>query len=144
MAIQLRTSQVQANPSRPIGVPAAVSLGIWFVIGCVALVEGFVAGDPVDLAAGAAMVIALGPIIALLRRRRRQIEQTLGDLRQTQDQLRGMAEASSDWLWEMGPDLRFTHFAGKVGDWPPERVQSLIGQTRLESADTSLAPEAWV
>ncbi len=143
MAIQLRTSQVRANPSRPIGVPAAVSLGIWFVIGWVELVEGFVAGDPVDQATGAAMVIALGPIIALLRRHRRQIEQTLGDLRQTQDQLRGMAEASSDWLWEMGPDLRFTHFAGKVGNWPPERVQSLIGKTRPESADTSLAPEAW-
>jgi PAS domain S-box-containing protein len=118
-------------------------LGIWFAIGCIQLVQGYVAGDPVDLATGAAMVVALGPVIALVRRHRRQIEQTLGDLRATQDQLHGMAKASSDWLWEMGPDLRFTHFAGRVGDWPPERVQSLIGQTRLESADTSLAPEAW-
>jgi PAS domain S-box-containing protein len=143
MAIQLRPTETQANPSRLSGILAALSLGVWLTIGCVELVEGLIGDDPADLATGAAMVIVLAPIVTLLRRRRRQIEHTLGELWSTQDRLRGMAEASSDWLWEMGPDLRFTHFAGKVGDWPPERVQSLIGQTRLESADTSLAPEAW-
>jgi PAS domain S-box-containing protein len=69
MAIKLRPSQLQANPSRPIGIPAAVSLGIWFVMGCVEIVEGLAAAAPIDLATGTAMLIALGPIIALLRRR---------------------------------------------------------------------------
>src|SRR5262245_41565224 len=123
MASQDRPSQNPANRSRLIGIPATVSLGIWFAIGCVELIEGFAAGDTVDLATGATMMIALGQVIALLRRHRRQIDKTLGELRATQDQLRGMAEASSDWLWEMGPDLRFTHFAGRVARSTLERTQ---------------------
>jgi PAS domain S-box-containing protein len=121
----------------------AVSLAVWLVIGAAEILEGVVAGSAIDFAKGALMLLILPPVVALLRHRQRQHKLALAELGQTQDRLRDMAAASSDWLWEMGPDLRFTHFVGVVPRATPESIQALIGKTRLESADTSLAPEAW-
>jgi len=89
------------------------------------------------------MLFILPPVVVVLRRQHRQHRQAVDELSQTQDRLRDMAAASSDWLWEMGPDLRFTHFAGAIPRMRPGDIRNFIGKTRLESADTSLAPEAW-
>ena len=120
-----------------------VSLGAWLVIGAAEIVEGLLAGSTVEFVKGAVMLVILPPVVAVLRHRERQQRLALAELGQTQDRLRDMAAASSDWLWEMGPDLRFTHFVGVVPRVTPESIQALIGKTRLESAETSLAPEAW-
>jgi PAS domain S-box-containing protein len=121
----------------------AVSLGVWLVIGAAEIVEGVVAGSATEFAKGAVMLLILPPVVALLRHRQRQHKLAVSELNHAQDRLRDMAAASSDWLWEMGPDLRFTHFVGVVPRATPESIQSLVGKTRLESADTSLAPAAW-
>jgi PAS domain S-box-containing protein len=120
-----------------------VSLATWLTIGAAEILEGIVADSPVELAKGAVMLFILPPVVAVLRRQQRQHRQAVAELNQTQDRLRDMAAASSDWLWEMGPDLRFTHFVGAIPRMTPEDIRSFIGKTRLESADTSLAPEAW-
>jgi PAS domain-containing protein len=120
-----------------------VSLGAWLFIGAAEIVEGLLAGSTVEFVKGAVMLLILPPVVAVLRHRERQQRLALAELGQTQDRLRDMAAASSDWLWEMGPDLRFTHFVGVVPRVTPESIQALIGKTRLESAETSLAPEAW-
>ena len=120
-----------------------VSLGAWLLIGAAEIVEGLVAGYAMEVVKGAVMLLILPPVVAVLRYRARQQRLAVAELGQTQDRLRDMAAASSDWLWEMGPDLRFTHFVGAVPRVTPESIQALIGRTRLESADTSLAPAAW-
>jgi PAS domain S-box-containing protein len=43
----------------------------------------------------------------------------------------------------MGADLRFTHFSGRVAGQSGEAVQRLIGKTRTEPVDTTLAPDLW-
>ena len=120
-----------------------LSLAVWLVIGAAEIAEGIAIGSGLEFAKGAAMLLILPPVVALLRRQQRQHGLMVAELKQTQEQLHDMAAAASDWLWEMGPDLRFTHFVGAIPKVTPADVQSFIGKTRLEFADTSLAPEAW-
>jgi PAS domain S-box-containing protein len=128
---------------RRTGIVATLSLGAWLAIAGAELLEGVKAGSMIEFVKGAVMILLLPPVIAVLCRHQRQNAQALAELRQTRDRLRDMAEASSDWLWEMGADLRFTHFAGDVARVSAESVQEFIGKTRLEIADRSLAPAAW-
>ncbi len=128
---------------RRTGTVATLSLGTWLAIAGAEIVEGVVAGAPIESTKGAVMILLLPAVVAVVRRYQRQNAQALAELRRAQNRLCDMAEASSDWLWEMGPDLRFTYFAGNVARVSPGRVQALIGKTRLEVSDRSLAPEAW-
>ncbi|SCA57295.1 Two-component hybrid sensor and regulator (modular protein) [Candidatus Terasakiella magnetica] len=60
---------------------------------------------------------------------RRHIE---AELRQSEERFRDIAEASSDWFWEMGDDLRFTFMserALKVTGFGPKDI---LGKTRME------------
>ena len=128
---------------RQIGTLAALSLATWLAIAGAEIVEGATVGAPIEFAKGTVMVLLLLPVAALVRLYKRQNTQALAELRQAQNRLCDMAEASSDWLWEMGADLRFTHFSGTVARVSPESVLAFIGKTRLEIADRSLAPDAW-
>ena len=121
----------------------AIAFGIWIGIGGSELIEGILNGTWDELVKGAVMLVIVPPVISLLRRQQQQGKEALRALHETQDRLRDMAEASSDWLWEMGPDLRFTHFAGRIAKVTPDRVSDYFGKTRLEMVDTSLAPELW-
>ena len=132
------------DAAKEAGVPAVAALVIWVGVGCSEFAEGIATGKTAELLKGFVVLAVLPPLVALLRRQRRQHAQALAALEQTQDRLRDMAEASSDWFWEMGPDLRFTHFGGVVAKITTQEVQALIGKTRLEIVDTSLAPETWL
>src|SRR6185312_170961 len=60
-----------------------------------------------------------------------------------QTRLSDMAEASSDWLWETGPDHRFTYFTG--GAWARYGIDlnNNLGKTRWETSDLNWNPDAW-
>jgi PAS domain S-box-containing protein len=64
-------------------------------------------------------------------------------LRQSEQRFRDFAETGSDWLWETGPDHRFTHVSGHLntaGIAPATR----LGQRRWEvAADVAAEPEKW-
>jgi PAS domain S-box-containing protein len=72
---------------------------------------------------------------------RRRAEEAL---RENQQRFRDYAESASDWLWETGPDHRFTWFS-----LPPTNVlhyqpDKRIGRTRWEIAgDADEEPEKW-
>ena len=54
------------------------------------------------------------------------------------------ALSSSDWFWEMGPDLRFTYLSDRFEEVSGMSAQSIIGKTRQEiSAPDSDDPD-WV
>ena len=64
-------------------------------------------------------------------------------LRESEQRFRDYAEIASDWLWETGPDHRFTRVSEHlevIGIAPP----SLIGMTRWDLAtDRESEPEKW-
>jgi len=87
------------------------------------------------------IALALGIIIlagnrqaALAAGARAEAEQARRDLVRSEGRFRDFAEAASDWLWEMGPDLRFTFLS--------PRLAELLG---LPSAPGPVAepPEPW-
>lgn len=60
---------------------------------------------------------------------RKKIE---GQLRASEERFRDIAESSSDWFWEMGPDLRFTYFTESFRYIAGIEPKALIGKTRRE------------
>jgi len=60
---------------------------------------------------------------------RRQIE---AELRNSEERFRDIAEAASDWFWEMGPDLRFSYMSDKAIMVSGFLKTEIIGKTREE------------
>ena len=70
---------------------------------------------------------------------RRRAEEALSE---SEERFRDYAEAASDWLWETGPDHRFTWISQHAPD--VYRPESRIGKTRWEIAgDVDEEPEKW-
>ncbi len=63
-------------------------------------------------------------------------------LRKSETRFRDFAVSSSDWLWEMGPDLRFTYFIGRLEDVTGIPPADLIGRTRGDVASDADS-ETW-
>ncbi|MCW8914964.1 MAG: PAS domain S-box protein [Magnetovibrio sp.] len=64
-------------------------------------------------------------------------------LEQSEHRLRDIAEAGADWLWEMGPDLRFTYVSEGRELFGDEAMTSIIGRTRMESAADTDDVDKW-
>lgn len=52
------------------------------------------------------------------------------DLRDSEERFRDFAEASGDWFWEMGPDLRFTNFSNGLIRALGSDLRAYIGRRR--------------
>ncbi len=57
------------------------------------------------------------------------------ELLRSKERFRAIAEVSSDWFWEMGPDLRFTYMSRRAADITGLPTSEIIGKTRLELVD---------
>ena len=70
-------------------------------------------------------------------------KRTENKLAESEARLLDMAESGSDWLWEMGPDLRFTYVS--IGGMRSTTVnpKQVIGRTRRELAVESGNVEKW-
>ena len=92
----------------------------------------------VALSAGFVLVLVAG-----LAAQRAVIQREQAAARRAQTRLSDMAEASSDWLWETGPDHRFTFFT--AGAWARYGINlnDSLGKTRWETSDLTWNPEAW-
>ena len=79
----------------------------------------------------------LGTLADITDRRRAEDE-----LRASEQRFRDFAETASDWLWESGPDHRFSRISGKPPDWGVSG--KFIGSRRWElAADFEDEPEKW-
>ena len=91
-----------------------------------------------------AVLIGLLPVIALLvlhfawRHRSASLALMLAENR-----MRDMVEASSDWLWEMGPDLRFKFVSNRLAGLSDADVAALIGKAWNETTKTDFDPAGW-
>ncbi len=63
--------------------------------------------------------------------------------RESEARYRDMTEAGSDWVWEMGPDLRFTYFSESFLPIAGVEPAALIGKSRSDLAAASESPEKW-
>ena len=61
----------------------------------------------------------------------------------TESRMRDMVEVSSDWLWEMGPDLRFTSVSNRVPGLNKAEIARLIGKTWSEAVNTEFEAAGW-
>ncbi len=80
---------------------------------------------------------------AALRTENAERERAEKELRDSEQRFRDFAETGSDWLWETGPDHRFTHTSEhlKIAGIEPH---THIGQTRWEfGSDLETEPEKW-
>jgi len=64
-------------------------------------------------------------------------------LRSSEERFRDIAESSSDWFWEMGPDLKFTYLTESIRKIVGIDPQDLIGKTRHEWTLEDTKPEKW-
>ena len=58
-------------------------------------------------------------------------------LRASEARFRDIAEAASDWFWEMGPDLRFTYHSDRYFEITGFRPEDKIGTTRTRYVESS-------
>jgi len=57
--------------------------------------------------------------------------------------LGSLAQIASDWYWEMGPDLRYTAFAGRFEEFTGRPPSDSIGRSRAEIAANAEDPGFW-
>ncbi len=67
-------------------------------------------------------------------------------LRDSEARFRDALEVSTDWFWEMGPDLRYTYVAPRFFEETGYEPEDIIGKTRMEFVgpeSTANNPELW-
>lgn len=70
-------------------------------------------------------------------------KRTEAALRDSEQRFRDFAAASSDWFWEMGPDLRFSFISEPMETWTQVPPSQVLGRTREELGRGSLDEKAW-
>jgi len=71
---------------------------------------------------------------------RRRLEE---ERRESEARYRDMTEAGSDWVWEMGADLRFSYFSDSFLDIAGVEPNALIGKSRRDLAAVDEDPDKW-
>ena len=64
-------------------------------------------------------------------------------LKESEERLRGFAEASSDWFWEMDEQCRFSYFSNRFTEVTGVPQEALLGKTREETGIPGVDPEQW-
>ncbi|MBI3711286.1 MAG: PAS domain S-box protein [Proteobacteria bacterium] len=80
------------------------------------------------LAFGTVLLIAL--LAFLLIRQFRNLQVMARQLELSERRFRDFAGAASDWLWEMGPDLRFTFISDRIKTLLGTDPREIVGKTR--------------
>ncbi len=123
---------------------AAIAAGLWATATAIGLshtISEVTLISEIVASAGFVLFAVLTGCYALREARHRAHATEL--LTHAQARLRDMAEASSDWFWEMGPDLRFSYFTDDASSRYGLNLSESLGRTRFELADLSWRPEQW-
>ncbi len=68
---------------------------------------------------------------------------TENELRESSQRFKDFAESSSDFLWEMDADLRFSWFSSRFCEITGIAETVLLGKTRQETGIKNIDPEIW-
>ncbi|MDX1541200.1 MAG: PAS domain S-box protein [Geminicoccaceae bacterium] len=64
-------------------------------------------------------------------------------LRESEERFRDIVESSSDWVWEMDADLRFTFLSDRFQQVTDTDPKNVLGHTRGERMERLNEPEIW-
>lgn len=144
-------SSSETNPSMPL--PAAKHIVSRSVAGAPFILNLHLSEDEVlrnlrdtllgDVLRLLVFVVAVSLLTSLLVAATYKGERMANELLESEERQRHFAEATSDWYWEMGPDLRFTHFSGRYRELLGIDPVAVIGKTREELLGDSDTPERW-
>ncbi len=70
-------------------------------------------------------------------------QRAMKKIRDRDQHLRDIAEVAADWLWEMGPDLRFTYFSDRNLEALGLDTMQLLGKTREELLSGNPEDDMW-
>ena len=65
------------------------------------------------------------------------------DLEESQQRFRDMAEAASDWIWEMDPQTKMTYLSENIRDVLGVDPSELVGKARTDLRAPTEDPEKW-
>ena len=128
---------------------AAALLFAGLLVGTWAIVLASEVGDPAGSIhwlhlATKAILLGLLPVVAVLvlafAWRHRSVSEAL---EAAEARITDMAAASSDWLWEMGPELKFTLVSDRIPGMTEAEIAALAGRTWQEAVNTSFDEKAW-
>ena len=71
----------------------------------------------------------------------REIKQRQIELRASEERFKDVAEATSDWVWETGPDLQYTYISDRFFKETGHRPEDIIGKTLREFAGDEVSDE---
>src|SRR5258708_7776401 len=91
---------------------------------------------------GASALLVFVLLVGLSRQLSRQQLLTAA-LSASEQRFRDFTEASSDWIWEMGPDMRFTYVSERFFEVTGTPVSQLVGRTRREVIDLPAEDPVW-
>jgi PAS domain S-box-containing protein len=91
-------------------------------------------------AAGLATFLILLTLLASTFSRQEKLTHQLSA---SEQRFRDVAESASDWIWEMGPDLRFTWFSDRLVSSTGIRPQDVLGRSRMDVTGDQLDDPAW-
>ena len=72
-----------------------------------------------------------------------ELSQARRSLEASEERFRDIAEASSDWFWEMGPDLKISYVTESVREIMGIDPQALIGKSRRELGAADVGTADW-
>ncbi len=125
---------VEMNAECYVGVPLWASDGT--PLGLLAIIDDKPLQDP-------SMVQTILQIFAVRAGAELETSRVLDKLKESEQRFKDFSEASGDWLWEMGPDLRFTFVSDRIEDITGSSPSAFIGKTRDEVAGTLDLAEEW-
>lgn len=73
----------------------------------------------------------------------RQIADAQARLAQSEERSRDMAEAASDWFWEMDENLRFSYFSERFGAVTGVDPVHVLGKTRADMGKGNIGDKKW-
>ncbi len=94
-------------------------------------------------AGGAGSAILVFVLLLGLSRQLKRQESLTAALGASEQRFRDFTEASSDWIWEMGPDMRFTYISERFSEVTGTPVAPLVGQTRSGVVDLPTEDPVW-
>ncbi len=85
----------------------------------------------------------LDHVVHAINSMRARLAKTLADLRESKERFRHFAESSSDWLWEMDENLRFSYWSERFRDITGLDPSAYVGKTRAEMAAEDADGDHW-
>ena len=94
-------------------------------------------------AGGVASAVLVFVLLLGLSRQLVRQEGLTGALAESEQRFRDFAEASSDWIWEMGQDMKFTYVSERFFELTGTPVSELVGQPRSALVDYPADDPVW-